>query len=370
MTTPMTSRSAGVGCSQLRDPAAAATAAVTEALEDLGGAASVVFCFASAAYAPQPLAAAARAAAGPAHVLGCGASGILYRQRELEGGTAVAALAIATEAKPRAFFHTEVSAEGIERGLAVVLGDGYTIHPDRLASALQAKLAPGVPLVGGLAVGPQGVVPAFRWLDGEVVGRGAVGIVLQLESEPVIGFTQGCKPIGPLLTVTGADGNVLKSLDGKPAFEVFAEQARPLLDDLPQAAQRIFLARSVDDGFVVRGFLGFDKERGLLAVSEPMPEGTQVRFALRDAYAARESLRAMIEDTKRRLAGRTPRYGLYFNCAGRGRSLFGVEDHDAAFIHDALGDFPLIGIFGGGEIGPVGKVSRMHLFAGVLAVVA
>jgi small ligand-binding sensory domain FIST len=64
-----------------------------------------------------------------------------------------------------------------------------------------------------------------------------------------------------------------------------------------------------------------------------------------------------------------PRLGFYFNCAGRGRGLFGIEDHDTAYIHAHLGEFPLVGFFGGGEIGPGRAAARMHLFSGVLALV-
>ena len=45
----------------------------------------------------------------------------------------------------------------------------------------------------------------------------------------------------------------------------------------------------------------------------------------------------------------------------RGRPLYGMEGIDTAYIRQALGDFPLIGMFGGYELAPLGQAN--HLFA-------
>jgi small ligand-binding sensory domain FIST len=90
---------------------------------------------------------------------------------------------------------------------------------------------------------------------------------------------------------------------------------------------------------------------------------------VRDAGAARADLCRTVEVVARGRERRPPRLGFYFCCAGRGRALFGVEDHDPAYIHAHLGQFPLVGFFGGGEIGPGRGAARLHLFSGVLALV-
>jgi small ligand-binding sensory domain FIST len=183
----------------------------------------------------------------------------------------------------------------------------------------------------------------------------------------VVAVTQGCQPVGPVHTVTRADGLVVAAIDGRPAFTVFAERARPILDDLGRAAQTLFLA--VEDEAVIRGVLKFDPDRGLIATSNPIAQGARFRFAVRDGWAARADLRRTAADVAQKLDGRPPRAGFYFQSAGRGRALFGVEDHDVSYLRSALGDFPLIGLGGGGELGPAAGQTRLHLFAGVLAVI-
>ena len=43
----------------------------------------------------------------------------------------------------------------------------------------------------------------------------------------------------------------------------------------------------------------------------------------------------MLDELVERLNGRRPAFGCYFNCAGRGRGLFGVADHDVTLIREA-----------------------------------
>jgi small ligand-binding sensory domain FIST len=379
----------GVGLSRRVPGAAAAAEAVAAALEQTGGRpAQLVLLFATVDHGdPRPLVAAAQEAAGAAPVVGGGASGVLTGDVEIEAEPAVVAVAIARSESPDDLRAVPLDAAGAaaiagsdaaRRGIAVLIADGYSQHPERTAAAVKQAFPGASAVVGALAVGATGVFPAFRWQAGVVAASGAVGAFLAAPSEPIVGVTQGCRPIGPVYTVTDASQNVVSRLDDRPAFEVFAERARPLLDDLARASQTVFLAipdppapagDPVDDDYVVRGLIRFDPDRGLLAVSEPVPIGTRIRFALRDGWSAREHLRRMIDGVRRRLEGRTPRLGLYFNCAGRGRALFGVEDHDVSFLRGALGDFPLVGMFGGGELAPLRGATRLQLFSGVLALI-
>ncbi len=92
-------------------------------------------------------------------------------------------------------------------------------------------------------------------------------------------------------------------------------------------------------------------------------------FTLRDGQRAREDLGQMLERQLQRLAGRKPAFGFYFNCCARGNSLYGVPGIDTAYIRQALGDFPLIGFFGGFELAPLGRANHLFAYTGVLALI-
>ncbi|MEM7018315.1 MAG: FIST C-terminal domain-containing protein, partial [Pseudomonadota bacterium] len=55
--------------------------------------------------------------------------------------------------------------------------------------------------------------------------------------------------------------------------------------------------------------------------------------------------------------------GVYYTCLGRGPSLFiGEENRELKMIQEVLGDFPLTGFFGNGEI----SNNRLYSYTGVL----
>jgi len=72
-------------------------------------------------------------------------------------------------------------------------------------------------------------------------------------------------------------------------------------------------------------------------------------FVLREAHAAREDLKEMLRRVGQ-AAGRSARFGFYFNCAARGSSLYGMPGIDTAYISSAFADLPIIGFFGNAEI--------------------
>src|SRR5206468_12266371 len=109
---------------------------------------------------------------------------------------------------------------------------------------------------------------ARLFADGQVADRGAVGVVL---SGPVGARTlvsQGCRPVGPPMTVTRADGNVLLELAGVAARRKL-EEVLSALDPVDQAlaSRGLQLGVAMDEyadehdqgDFLVRGIAGLDE---------------------------------------------------------------------------------------------------------------
>jgi small ligand-binding sensory domain FIST len=188
---------------------------------------------------------------------------------------------------------------------------------------------------------------------------------------------QGCTPIGEPYVITRAEANVIERIANRPALEVLGDAIKAL----PRAEERIrsagvFAGLAMDPAksplergdFLVRNLIGADHGKGALAVAERVRVGQTVQFQIRDAEASRQDLGAMLDEVSTRLGGRRPAFGCYFDCAGRGRGLFGVPDHDVALIRERLGQFPLAGFFGNGEFAPVGRRNFFHNYTGVLVV--
>ncbi len=380
----------GTGLSEHPDPRTAAVEAATQARRGLaGGDADLVCCFFAGAHVADPEGTldGVHEALAPAALIGCGAAGILGPGRELEGGDAVVVWAADLGEGSAESFHAAVTE--VEDGAridgfpvldgasgTILLPDPFSFPTDRVLAELP-QAAPGVPILGGLASarGPQG--RGVLVVDDRAVSGGAVGVVLRdLEVLPCV--SQGAAPIGPELTVTASEGNVIHELAGRPALarlrQVLDEELTPA--ELEMLRGGLLLGIVIESGrpeyvqgdFLVRGLIGVDPEAGSVAVGAPVRPGQVVRLHARDAASADRDLRDALELRRVALGGRPPAGSLVFTCNGRGRGMFGEADHDASALRDAFAGAPAAGFFAAGEIGPVGGEPFLHSFTATVAV--
>ncbi len=204
-------------------------------------------------------------------------------------------------------------------------------------------------------------------IAGAATGGGLSGVLFG-ETVPVAtGLTQGCSPIGPLHTITGMDEQIVTELDGRLALDVFNEDIGDLLArDLQRVAGYIHAAEPVagsDTGdYMVRNLIGIDANQGWLAIGAVLTEGDKVMFVRRDGASAVEDMTRMLESLKGR-AGPGIRGGVYHSCVARGPNQFGPGSQELAMIRAALGDIPVVGFFGNGEI----SNGRLYTYTGVLS---
>jgi small ligand-binding sensory domain FIST len=182
--------------------------------------------------------------------------------------------------------------------------------------------------------------------------------------------SQGCRPIGTPLTVTGAERNLVFELAGQPAMARLQELVEAATDaERDLMRNGLHLGVVVDEhkldfsrgDFLVRNVLGADQQTGAVAIGDNVEVGTTLQFHVRDADAADDDLRALLNGVHGDAA-------ILFTCNGRGRNLFSVPNHDAGTVEELLGPVPLAGAFCAGEIGPVGGRNFLHGFTASVAV--
>jgi small ligand-binding sensory domain FIST len=329
---------------------------------------------------------AVRRVTGAPIVLGCSGAGILTERREVEQDLVVAVLAVRCERLVATPFSFERQGERrrlgaelgqrigptvAEGGCVLVLPDAIGCNPPALLAELGEALG-FVPVLGAVAAG----APMFELYNTDATEGALVGVALSGLS-PVIGVTQGCTPIGEPYVITQAEANVIQRIASRPALEVLTQaiSANPATETRIRHAG-VFAGLAMDPAksplergdFLVRNLVGADQTSGALAVAERVRVGQTLQFQIRDAQASREDLIEMLDELAGRLAGRRPAFGCYFDCAGRGRGLFGIADHDVTLIRERLGEFPLVGFFGNGEFAPIGRRNFFHNYTGVLVV--
>jgi len=206
---------------------------------------------------------------------------------------------------------------------------------------------------------------ALQYADGLSEG-GVSGVLFSEEVTIATRLTQACVPLGPRHRVTEAHQNVLVRLDGRPALDVLREDAGPAHGQgLGAAGGYLFAGLPVEGSdtgdYVVRNLIGLDARGKMVALSEAVQPGSEVLFCRRDRGTASDDLVRMLDSIRTGMY-RPPRGALYFSCLGRGASLFGQDSEELRMIADGLGDVPLVGFFGNGEI----SHNRLYGYTGVL----
>jgi small ligand-binding sensory domain FIST len=294
---------------------------------------------------------------------------------------------------------------------ALVHADAATPDVAELIAEMADRTATGY-LFGGLASSRADVVQFAIGGNGNLRGQGKAGgvfrgglsgVAFTQDVQVVSRITQGCQPVAPARSITGADGNLVTGLDGEPALDVLLEDLRISLDQ-PQAAMAalrttlVGLTQASEDvvsrtghfgtDVVVRHIIGLDPRRRGVAVASKVDEGMRLAFCRRDVEAARADLvricaeiREELEPEELPLAAASalmapdpiappspdtsPIAGaIYVSCAGRGGPHFGGPSAEMQIVRRALGDVPLVGFFAGGEIGR----KNLYGYTGVLTV--
>jgi small ligand-binding sensory domain FIST len=323
-----------------------------------------------------------------AAVIGCSATGVLTGAEEVENANAVAVQVLGgAPPLPTPLFlpgvRTDPRVAGAKLGQRAreILGgdiDGAAVavlvDPAELDAAdFVAGIADSAPELLITGAGASGGEQGCRvFWEESAHADSAVALVLPKELHPSLGMTQGCQALGDPLTITAADGNLILEIEGRPAVEALDRTlSDPRHPGLRQMTAHL-LAGIGERGsggrsnYVVRPFAVADGNTAALAVAEPVRAGQTICFTLRDAIGARDDMKAMLDEQAEARGSATPKFGFYFNCAGRGSALYGQPGLDPELIRRRFGTLSLAGIESSFEIAPTFGRPRIHMFTGVL----
>ncbi len=363
--------------------AAAAGEVLGTILEHGGVGPDLAVVFASSAHVEflGEISAAIEAVLRPRTLVGAATTAVVGGRREVEGVPALSVWAAWAGPMPgvRVAADPDAALAAIGADLPVgatllLLADPRSFPAETVVDEL-AWRRPDVSVVGGLAstagVG-RGNVGSVLLLGGDVHRDGAVGVVIPGEHVVAPVVSQGCRPIGDVMAVTAADRHFVLELAGRPALERLTE-----VTGSASPADRALLQRGLhlgvvvnetkddftSDDFLVRPVLGGDRGRGVLAIGADLAVGSAVQFHVRDPASAHVDLCDKLQDVRGDGA-------LLFSGDGRGRALFGADDHDASTVAELLGTDAVAGMFCDRELGPVGGRNFVHDDASSILVLA
>lgn len=390
----------GVGQSTQMSPQKAAREAARMAMKRAGmNRADLVLVFASVSYHPYYplLLKALRNEIETAHLLGCSGFGVITTDGEWENEPAVAVMILASDtvtASPFLFHPLQGQAELIGRtiggmtltdrkdgaysSIGVLLPDSYNFQPKPFFHGVTSANEKAV-LIGGGASEDGSLMQTLQIYQDQVLSDAVTGFVLNGSFTHTIGLSQACHPVGNPMMVTRARHNTIYELAGRAALDCYSG----LFTNIPTQAIReatglIFIGFPADvtesrfhrGSYLVRSVVGVDPVERSITVPEAVEEGQVVSFMIREPTQAMHDMESMVSDLAKIHRDRPPAFAMYFDCCGRGRSLYGKTGVDLSIIKKHFGEIPLIGFLSYSEIAPIHGVPHFHNYSGILVLIS
>jgi len=268
-----------------------AQGAWSQSFPQLDSANTMVLAFAAPGFRERPDPFSTLKAAYPNSVIiGCSTSGEIDHTRIRDESIAVAAVKFGgTRVKHAATKLTDAK-ESFDAGVriandlaaadlrvVIVLSEGLNVNGSELVRGLNSRLPESVVVTGGLAGDGDRFGKTFVIASGAVETNGVVAVGLYGDKVRVgHGSKGGWDTFGPERVVTKAEGNVLYTLDDRPALSLYKEYLGDRAAGLPGSALLFPLAlraTSDDANSVVRTVLAVDENKQSMTFAGDIPTG-------------------------------------------------------------------------------------------------
>lgn len=257
----------------------------------------------------------------------------------------------------------------------LVLSDGQLVNGTELVELMQTLLPRGVSITGGLAGDGTRFSETVVWhnrdaCSGKIVICGFYGDAVKIGHGSIGGWV----PFGPERVVTSADKNVLHSLDGKPALELYKKYLGDEVKNLPASALLfpLLLKRDGQEDSVIRTILNIDEDNNSMIFAGDIPQGSRVQLMhanfdglVGGAEEAAELAKALVQPEQAN--------GLVMmvSCVGRRVILGERTEEEIEAVHDIFGEqCAYTGFYSYGEIAPMNTLKSCALHNQTMTITA
>jgi methyl-accepting chemotaxis protein len=375
------------GWSTRRDGRLAAEEATRRALERLGDAnVSFGFVFASPGRDLGIAMMEVKLATGCSEIVGSSTAGELTEEGRLEGVVVLLAASDATQQRigfgrglrdgheKLAADFTRISTDmkpsarsaGLRHLTTVLLTDGLAGTGEDLVSSMFQQSASLGQIVGGAA----GDAGRFRQTQvgagGECATDAAAVLHVFDTNRWGVGVGHGLRPTTKPMRVTASARNVIQTIDGQPAFEMYKRHALERGVTLDRSNAGPYL---VANELGVHFFTSLSRARaplsvgadGSLTCAAPVPEGAFVSILDGDPVSMLNAAKSAAQEARDSLGGQKVAGVLLFDCVCRGMILKEEFSKEIEAVRSVFGKVPVAGFLTYGEIAQsAGRLEGWH----------
>lgn len=261
--------------------------------------------------------------------------------------------------------------KNIARNLCLLFIDKLLDDNVSFIHGLQEHLGRSFPCIGGFSSTRHSAAKANIYFNTQVLTDSCASILLGGKVSFGLGTKHGWKPLGKPHTVTNSAGNFVKSIDARPAIELYEQYLSHKLSQLKKEINHLSVFYPIglfiegEDEYLLRNVVGI-YEDGSIECEGDVPEKSTIRLMISTKetcleatqQAAREALKALSSQTFRARKDSTSKVVIAFSSFSRYNLLKRDAKKELDIIKDVVGpNVPIIGMYTSGELSPLKSTS-------------
>ncbi len=336
----------------------------------------MVICFTTSSYTSKESLDVIHSALSPSKLIGSQTSGIIIADGVFNQGIAV--LAINSSEIQFGISRTQPDQKGDLRGAgfewgrrmhaefksrlhnACLMFCDYSLHNhSAFIRGAQEVLGIGLPLMGGVSSDNYKYNKAAQMYQKELLNNSVVGLLIG-GGNVAVGFKHGFKPLGKPRTITTAENNIIHSIDGQPAINIYKEFLGPQAEMLNNKG---FIPQNIPyplgiyweekKQYLIKNAVDILADGSIVCQGE-IPQGAEVHLMIGNKDTCRNSAIDAAKQVKDALGGRQAKLIIIIESAARHKILRNNSFIEIQAIKEILGyTTPMIGMYSFGEITPM-----------------
>lgn len=239
-----------------------------------------------------------------------------------------------------------------------IAADGRMFEGETLLHSIENTIGPEVNIFGGMAGDDISFTGTYVFTQDQSTDYGMVALILNEDKISLSGIAvSGWKPLGISRTITKSEGNLIYTIDDKPALEMYLQF---LGEDISSADDQInfFDTIGIHYPFQIErknrepkmcAPVGYDKEKKALIFESETPQGSKFRFSTPPDFDIIDTVVKSAGDLKNKTNAEADAL-LIFSCAGRLGALGPMAQQENEGLTDVW-NVPMAGFYTYGEYG-------------------